>query len=189
MVIHITYNHIYIISIGWAQELSLTHFPGKYFSNSLLLFSHSVVSNSFRPHGLQHSRLPDLPLSHVVCPNARLFSWWCHPSISSSFVPFSSYPQSFPASGYFPIGQLFASGGQGIGASASASVLLMNIQGWVSLGLTGWISSLSKKLSRVFSSTTVWKHQFFGVQTSVKEFHLWLSLCYSASFLKPRQRR
>ena len=103
--------------------------------------------------------------------------WWCHPTISSSIAPFSSYPQSFPASESFPISVLFTSGGQSIGASASASVLPMNIQGWFLLGLTGLISLLSKRLPRVFSSTTVWKHQFFGVQPSFwSNYHIctWL---------------
>ena len=93
-----------------------------------------------------------------------LLSWWCHPTISSSVNPFSSCPQSFPASGSFPMSWFFASGGQSIGASASASVLPMKIQGWFPLGLIGLISPLSKGLSRVFSSTTIRKHQFFGVQ-------------------------
>ena len=94
--------------------------------------------------------------------NAGLLSWWCHPAISSSVVPFSSCPQSFPASGFFPMSQLFISGGQSTGASVSASVLPVNIQGWFHWGLTGLISLLSKGPRRVFSSTTVWKHQLFG---------------------------
>ena len=97
------------------------------------------------------------------CPSSR----WCHPAISSSVILFSSSPQSLPASGSFPMSQLFAWGGQSIGVSASTSVLPMNIQGWFSLGWTGWISLLSKGLSRVFSSTTVQKHQFFGAQLSL----------------------
>ena len=97
------------------------------------------------------------------CPS----SWWCHPTVSSSVIPFSSRLQSFPTSGSFQMSQLFTSGGQSIGVSASTSVLPMNIQGWFSLGWTGWISLLSKGLSRVFSSTTVQKHQFFGAQLSL----------------------
>ena len=104
-------------------------------------------------------------------------SWWCHPTISSSVVPFSSWLQSFPASGSFLMGQLFASGGQSIGASAPASVLQMNIQDWFPLGWTGWISLQSKRLSRVFSKTTVQKHQFFSTQPS-----LWSN---SQMFLSP----
>ena len=92
---------------------------------------------------------------------------WCHPAISSSVIPFSSCPQSFPASRSFPMSQLFASGGQSIGVSASTSVLLMNTQDWSPLGWTGWISLQSKGLSRVFSNTTVQKHQFFGAQLSL----------------------
>ena len=92
-------------------------------------------------------------------------SWWCHPTISSSVVPFSSRLQSFPASGSFPVSRLFPSGGQSIGVSASASLLPMNIQDWFPLGLSGWISLQSKGLSRAFSNTTVWKHQFFGAQS------------------------
>ena len=95
------------------------------------------------------------------------FFWWCHSTISSSVAPFSSCPQSLPASGSFPMSWLFKSGGQSIGASVSASVLPMNIHSWFSLGLTGLISLQSNGLSRIFSSTTVWKHQFFGTQPSL----------------------
>ena len=109
------------------------------------------------PHGLQHPRLPSPSLSPRVCSNG----WWCHPTISSSVVPFFSCLQSFPASGSFPVNRHFASGGQSIGVSVSASVLPMNIQDWLPLGL------LSKGLPRVFSSNTVWKHQFFGAQPSL----------------------
>ena len=98
--------------------------------------------------------------------NSCPLSWWCHPTILSSVVPFSSCLQSFPASGSFPMSQFFAPGSQNIGVSASASVLLMNTQDWSTLGWTGWISLLSKGLSRVFSNTTVQKHQFFGAQLS-----------------------
>ena len=132
-----------------------------------LLFSRSVVSNSLRPHALQHSRLPWPSPSPGACLNSCPSSRWCHPTISSSVIPFSSWLQSFPASGSFPVSQLFTSSGQSIGASASASVLPMNTQDWFTLGLTGWISLLSKGLSRVFSSTAVWKHQFFVPQVSL----------------------
>ena len=110
-------------------------------------------------------RLPCPSLSPWVCSNSCPLSQWCHPTISSSFAPFSC-PQSFPAPESFPMSRLFASGCQIIGASASASVLPMNIQSWFPLGLTGLIALLSKELSRVFSSTTVQKHQFFGIQPS-----------------------
>ena len=128
-------------------------------------FSHSVVSDSFWPHGLQHTRLPvhhQLPEFTQTCPSSR----WCHLAISSSVIPFSSCPQSFPASGSFHMSQLFASGGQSIGVSASTWVLPMNIQDWFPLWWTGWISLQPKGLSRVFSNTTVQKHQFFGPQSS-----------------------
>ena len=117
------------------------------------------------------------PLSPRVCSNSCPLSLWCYLTISSSVVPFSSCPQSFPASGSFKMSQFFASDGQSIGVSASASVLPINIQGWFPLGLTGWISLLSKGLSRVFSNTTVWKHQFFGAQPSLRSnshIHTWL---------------
>ena len=121
-------------------------------------FSRAVVSDSLRPHGLQHARHPCPSPPPGVYSNSCPSSWWCHPAISSSVVPFSSHLQSFPASGSFQMSQLFTSGGQSIGASASASVLPMNIQGWFPLGLTGLISLQFKGLSRVFSSTTIWKH-------------------------------
>ena len=110
----------------------------------LLLFSCSVVSDSLRPHEQQHARLPCPSLSPGVCSNSCPLSWWCHPTISSSVMPFSSCPQCFPASGSFLMGQLFTSGGQSIGASASALVLPVNTQGWFPLGLIGLISLLSK---------------------------------------------
>ena len=116
----------------------------------MVVFSHSVMSDSLRPHELQHAWLPCPSLSSRICSNSCPLSWWCHPTISSSVTPFSSCLQSFPALGSFLVSQLFASGGQGIGASASSSVLPMNIQGWFSLGWTGFIP-LSKALSRVFS--------------------------------------
>ena len=135
------------------------------FSSDLLavvLFSHSIVSYSLWPHELQHDGLPCPSPSPVVCEDSCLLSHWCRPIISSSVVPFSC-PQSFPVSGSFPVSLLFASGGQSIGASASTSVLPMNIQDWVSLGLIGLISLQSKGLSRVFSST-IKNHQFFSTQ-------------------------
>ena len=125
-------------------------------------FSCSVMSGSLRPHGLQHARPPcPLPTPGAYASPCPLCQG-CHPTISSSVVPFSR-PQSFPASGSFPMSQLFASGGQSIGVSASTSVLQLNTQDWSPLGWTGWISLQSKGLSRVFSNTTVQKHQFFGL--------------------------
>ena len=114
------------------------------------------------PRGLQHARLPSLSPTPRACSNSRPWSWWCHPTISSSVVPFSSHLQSFPASGSFQLSQFFASGGQSNGVSASPSVLPMNIQDWSPLGWTGWLSLQCKGLLRVFSSTIVQKHQFFG---------------------------
>ena len=122
--------------------------------------------NSLGPHGLQHAGLPCPSLSPWVCSNSCSLSQWCHPTISSSVVLFSSHLQSFPASGSCPMSQLFASGGQSIGASASASVLPMIIQDWFPLGLTSLISLQTKGLSRLFSNTTVQKHQFFSTQPS-----------------------
>ena len=142
---------------------------GLYFwSRSLLFyfcvsvqFSSSVMSNSLRPHGLQHARPPcPLPTPRVYS-NSCPWSWWCHPTISSSIIPFS-HLLSVPASGSFQLSQFLASDGQSIGASASLSVLPVNIQDWSPLRWTGWISLQSKGLSRVFSNTTVQKHQFFS---------------------------
>ena len=130
-------------------------------------FSHSVVSNSLRLHGLQHARPPCPSPTPGVYSNSCPLSWWCHPTISSSVFPFSSCLQSFQASGSFPMSQFFTAGGQSIGVSASASVLPMNMQDWFPLGVTGWISFQSKELSRVFSNTTVQNHQFFGAQFSL----------------------
>ena len=133
----------------------------------LLLFSHLVVSNSMWPHGLQHTRLLCPLLSPRVCSNSCLLSQWCYLTIFSSATRFSSCPQSFPASGSFPVSRLFTLNRHSIGASASASVLLTNIQGSFPLGLTALISLQSQGLSRVFSSTTIQKHLFFGVQPSL----------------------
>ena len=140
-------------------------------------FSRSVVSDSLWPYGLHHARLPCPSPTPGACSNSCALSQWCHPTISSSVVPFSSCPQSFPASGSFLISHYFASGGQIIGVSASASILPMNIQDWFPLGWTGWISLQSKGLSRVFSNTTVQKHRFFGAQLSLwsnSHTHTWL---------------
>ena len=126
------------------------------------------VVSTLPPHGLQHARLLCPSWSPGVCSNSRPLHQWCHPAISSSVRPFSSCLQSFPASGFSPMSQLFTSGGQSIGVSASASALPVNIQDWFPLGLTALISLLSKGLSRVFSSTTLQKHQFFGAQPSLR---------------------
>ena len=134
---------------------------------SSIQFSCSVVSDSMQPHEPQHARPPCPSPTAGVYPNPCPLSQWCHPTISSSVIPFSSCPQSFPASGSFQMSQLFASGGPSIGVSASTSVLPLNTQDWSPLGWTGWISLQSKRLSRVFSNTTVQKHQFFGTQLSL----------------------
>ena len=144
-------------------------------SKGLLLFSHLVMSDSLWLHGLQHNRFPIPSPSPGACSNSCPLNQWCHTTISSSIGPFSSCLQSFPASGSFPMSQLFTSGSQSIGASAS--ILPMNIQDWFPLELTGWISLQSKGLSRVFSSTTVQKHQFFSTQPSLwsnSHIHMWL---------------
>ena len=129
-------------------------------------FSCSVMSNSLQPHGLQHARFPCPSPTPRICSDSCALIQWCHPTISYSVVPFSSHLQSFPASGSFQMSQFFTSGGQSIGVSASASVLPMNTQDWFPSEWTGWISLQSKGLSRVFSNTTVQKHQFFGAQLS-----------------------
>ena len=131
---------------------------------SSVQFSHSVMSNSLWPHGLQHTRLPCPSPTSGAYSNSCPSNPWCHPTISSSVIPFSSCLQSFPWSGSFPVSQFFITGGQSIRVSASASVLPMTSQDWFPLGWTGWISLQSKGLSRVFSNTTVWRHQFFSAQ-------------------------
>ena len=145
--------------------MSLFFAMGVIFLFSSVQFSFSIVSNSLQPHEPQHTRPPCPSPTPGVYPNPCPLSRWCHPTISASVIPFSC-PQSFPASGSFLMSQLFASGGQSIGVSASTSVLPKNTQGWSPLGWTGWISLQSKGLSRVFSNTTVQKHQFFGAQLS-----------------------
>ena len=130
-------------------------------------FSCSVVSYSLWPHEPQHARPPCPSPTPRVHPNSCPLSQWYHPTISSSVVPFSSSPQPFPASGSFLMSQLFASGSQSIGVSASTSVLPMNTQDWSPLGWTDWVSLQSKGLSKVFSNTTVQKHQFFSIQLSL----------------------
>ena len=136
------------------------------FPFSSVQFSHSVMSDSLRPHESQHARLPCPSPTPRVYPNSCPFSQWCHPTISSSVIPFSSGLQSFPTSGSFQMTQFFTSGGQNIGISVSTLVLPMNTQDW-SLGWTGCISLQSKGLSRVFSNTTVQKHQLLGTHLSL----------------------
>ena len=139
--------------------------------------SHSIMSDSLQTHGLQHIILPCPSPTPGACSNTCPLGQWCHPTISSSVVPFSSVLQTFPASGSFLMSQFFAWGGQNIGTSALAPVLLINIQVWFPLGLTGLISLLSKGLPRVFFSTAIQKHQFFGAPHSLwskSHIHTWL---------------
>ena len=168
-----TYKIVFVFVI-WLTSLSVT--PSR--SIHVVVndqFSLSLMSDSLQPNGLQQARLPcPLPTPRTYsnsCPS------WCHPTISSSVIPFFPYLQSFPASGSFPTSQFFSSGGWSIGVSASASVLPMNIQDWFPLEWTGWISLQSKGLWRAFSNTTVQKHQFFGAQPSIwsnSHIHAWL---------------
>ena len=139
-----------------------------WFTISSVQFSHSVVPNSLRPHGLQHAGPPCPSPSPRACSESCPLSQWCHPTILFSVIPFSSCLQSCPAQGSSPMSQFVPSGSQSIGASASASVLLMNIQDWFPFRLTGLISLQSKGLSRVFSNTTLQKHQFFSTQLSLQ---------------------
>ena len=154
-------NNVYALSVQFSPSVQ---------------FSHSILSDSLRPHESQHAR-PACPLpTPRVHSNSRPSSRWCHPAISSSVIPFSSCLQSLPASGSFPMSQLFSWGGQSIGVSALASVLPKNTQDRSPLGWTGWISLQSKGLSRVFSNTTVQKHQFFSAQLSSESnshIHTW----------------
>ena len=143
---------------------------------SSVQFSRSVLSDSLRPHELQHARPPCPSPTRGVHPNPCPLCRWCHPTISSSVIPFSSFPQSFPASGSFQMSQLFASGGQSIGVSASTSGPPMNTQDWSPLEWTGWISLQSKGLSRIFSNTRVQKNQFHSAQIysqSNSHIHTW----------------
>ena len=160
------------------ELIRVTHFLNFSFQKpNSVQFSRLVVSDSLRPHGLQHARPPCPWPTPRVCSNSCPLSRWCHPTILSSVVPFSSCLQSFPASGSFPISQFFTSGGQSIRVSASASVLPMNIQDWFPLGFTGFISLQSKELLRVFFNTAVQSHQFFSAQPSLWSsfhIHIWL---------------
>ena len=146
------------------------------YQSESVMFSHSAVSDSLRPHEPQHTRPPCPSPTPRVYTNLCPLSRWCHLTISSSVIPFSSCLQSFPTSESFQMSQLFASSAQSIGVSASTSVLPMNTQDWSPLEWTGWISLHSKGLSRVFSNTTVQKHQFFGAQLSSQfnsHIHTW----------------
>ena len=157
------------VSVGFYMYSIISSANSESFISSFPIsgqFSCSVMSNSLRPHGPQHSRPPCPSPTPGVYPNSCPLSQWCHPTISSSVIPSSSCLESFPASGSFQMSQLFASGGQRTRVSASTSVLPMNTQDWSPLGWTVWISLQSKGLSRVFSNTIVQKHQFFGVQLS-----------------------
>ena len=154
-------------------------FKCSFFMKRIRIYS-SIQSLShvqlFATPRMQHARPPCPSPNPGVHPNPCPSNWWCHLTISSSVIPFSSCPQSFPASGSFQMNQLFSSGGQSIGVSVSTSVLPMNTQDWSPLGWTGWISLKSKGLSTVFSNTTVQKHQFFGVQPSSQSnshIHTW----------------
>ena len=143
--------------------VNMSFFVGKWSVH----FSHSVMSDTLRPHEPQHTRPPCPSPTPGVHQNPSSLSQWCHLTISSSVIPFSSCLQSFPASGSFPMSQLFTSGSQSIGVTASTSVLPMNTQDWSHLGWTGWNSLQSRGLSRVFSNSTVQKHQFFSDQLSL----------------------
>ena len=145
---------------GRCQEWNPGTSPRVMLSSSCCSVTKSCLT--LQPHGLQHAGLPCPPRAPRVCSNSCPSGRWCHPALSSSVVPFSSCPQNLPASEFFPMSQLFTSGSQSIGVSASASFLQMNTQDWSPLGWTGWISLQSKGLSRVFSNTTVQKHQFFS---------------------------
>ena len=153
------------MSINRWMDKEVVHMYSGIFSS--VQFSCSVISDTLWLHGLQQARPPCPSLTPRVYSNPCPLSRWCHPTISSSVIPFSSRLQSFPASGCFQMSQLFASGGQSIGASSSTSVLPKNTQDWSPLGWTGWIALQSKGLSRVFSNTKVQKHQFFGSQLSL----------------------
>ena len=174
---HIISLHLYVtlwFKFNFTLHTSIMNTRLVHFTS--LHFSRSVLSNSLWPHELQHARPPCATPTSRAYPNSCPLSRWCHPTISSSVVPFSSCAQSFPASGSFQMSQLFASGGQSIRVSASTSVLSMNSQGWSPSEWTGWISLQSKGLSRVFSNTTVQKHQFFGTQLSLQfnsHIHTW----------------
>ena len=171
-------EHAYTQKPGWKELMGI--YPRAEFMRlqyvDTVQFSHSVVSNFLWPHESQHARPPCPSQTPRVHSNSCPLHWWCHPTISSSVIPFSSCPQYLPASGSFPMSQLFAWGGQSIGVSASASVLPKNTQDLSPLEWTGWVFLQFKGLSGVFSNTTVQKHQFFGAQLSSQSnssIHTW----------------
>ena len=160
------------LSLRWLSELSCDCS-----FQPVSQFNRSVVSNSLWPHGLQHARPACPSLTPGIYSNSCPLSQWCHPTISFSVIPFSSHLQSFPASGFFPVNQFLTWGGLSFRVSALTSVLPMNIQDWFPLGWTGWISLQSKGLSRVFSNTTLQKHEFSSAQLSWlsnSHIHTWL---------------
>ena len=172
-------QHPFLLSLDAALGYFSVAALAKTSRSELHLFTiPSVLSVQSLSHvHLQHSRPPCTSPTPGVYSNSCRLSWWCHPTISSSVIPFYYCLKSFPASGYFPMSWFFASGGQSIGVSASASILPMNIQDWFPLGWTRWMFLQSKGLSRVFSNTTVQKHQFFGAQLSLQSnshIHTWL---------------
>ena len=168
--LHYTLHFKFVLKPWLEKEKRMQDLRGLF---SSVQFSHSVMSDSLRPHELQHARPPCPSPTPGVYSDSRPSSQWCHPA---SVISFSSCPQSLPASESFPMSQLFAWGGQSTGASALASFLPKNTQGWSPLEWTGWISLQSKGLSRVFSNTTLQKHQFFGAQPSSQSnshIHTW----------------
>ena len=172
------HHHVHCTIIYISQDKEMTsEFIHGWIKKASVQFSHSVLSDFLQPHGLQHSRLPCASPTPRAYSNSCPSSRWCHPTISSSVISFSFCLQSFPPSGSFQMSQFFTSGGQSIGVEASTSVLPMNIQDRFPSGWTGWISLQSKGLSRVFSNTTVQKHQFFSTQLSLwsnSHIHTWL---------------
>ena len=154
-------------NIGWLSKRSTVKRTTEVAFNPSVQFSNSVMSDSLLPHELQHAKPPCPSPTPRVYSDSCPLSQWCHPAISSSVIPFSSLPQSFPASGSFQMSQLFEWGGQSVGVSASTSVLPVNTQDWSPLGWTGWTSLQSEGLSRVFFNTTVQKYQCFGAQLSL----------------------
>ena len=164
------FNNIDNLKINIVNERNLNISLQKHVTIQVILYSQcsrSVVSNSLQPHGLQHARHPRPSPTPRSYSNSCPLSWWCHPTILFSVIPFSSHLQSFPSSGSSQMSQFFTSCDRSIGASASTSVLAMNTQDWSPLGWTGWISLQSKGHSRVFFNTTVQKHKFFGAQLSL----------------------
>ena len=168
---------------GWESPSWISHLSASHAANIPSQSSHSFVSDSFQPRGLQHNRPPCPSPTPGVYSNSCPSSWWCHPTISFLFTPFPFCLQSFPSSGSLPMSQLFASGGQNIGVSASTSVLPVNIQDWFPLGLTGCISFQSKRLSRVFSNTTVHLRPHELLQARILE---WVAFPFSRGSSQPR---